>query len=289
MSDPGVSTLTGLPAGPELVAALAMLEPPARRVRDAAGVREVLADSGEQVLFVQLVQKCQGWLDSLLNNGVLRIAGNRIGPGEQDWGREEVAAALRWSNIAASDRIDVARALRGRSFLTGRDLAEGRITYRHAAEIVHALEPLDDERAAAVEARLLRAAATKTPAQLARQARKEVAKADPDGADKRHQKARAGRRVDFAPLPDGMAELRAVLPADQAARARSAIDQFSGRSRTGNDTRTLDQRRADAVVALIEVGVLTATRLAPGDLAPDLPAPDHPAPDHPGGALPGCH
>ncbi|SHM63481.1 protein of unknown function [Cryptosporangium aurantiacum] len=152
----------------------------------------------------------------------------------------------------------MARVLNGRCFLTRRALAEGRITYRHAVEIVQALEPLDDDRAADVEALLLDAAERKTPAQLGRQARKEVAKADPDGADRRHRRARKGRRVDVVPLPDAMAELRAILPADDAARVRAAIDQVAGRTAARGDDRTIDQRRADALVALAELGALTA-------------------------------
>ncbi|GAA3390771.1 HNH endonuclease signature motif containing protein [Cryptosporangium minutisporangium] len=261
MSDRGgLARLEALPPGPELFAGLVALGPVARRTADDAGVREVLPDSTDQVLVARLWQKLQGWVDLRLDEAVLQIAGSRIGPDEEDWGREEVAAGLRWSNFAAADRIEVARALNGRCFLTRRALEQGRITYRHAVELVHALEPLDDEAAATVEAALLDTAGSKTPGQLARKARREVAKADPGGADERHRKARKGRRVDFTPLPDGMAELHAILPADQAARARAAIDQFSGRVRCGGDDRTLDQRRADALVALIDIGAHTATR-----------------------------
>jgi hypothetical protein len=276
-----------IPAGPELFAALAGLGPVERSEVDEAGVREILPDTSGQVNVAQAWQRALSWGESQLNSAVLQIAGSRIGPEDEDWGREEVAVALRWSNMAASDRIDISRALNGRCFLTRRALEEGRITYRHAAEIVHALTPLDDDNAADVEARLLGSAGAKTPAQLARQARKEVAKADPEGADKRHREARKGRRVDFTPLPDGMAELRAILPADQAARARAAIDQFSGRMRHGGDTRTLDQRRTDALVALLEVGALTASGVVPAPTAPAaIPGPHGTASAAPAGEMP---
>ncbi|SHN28653.1 HNH endonuclease signature motif containing protein [Cryptosporangium aurantiacum] len=273
MSFSQVSALiSGVPVGPELIAVLAGIGPVERRTTDEAGVPEALPDASDQVLVAQAWQKAQAWLDARLNDAVLQIAGSRIGPEDEDWGREEVAAGLRWSNLAASDRIEVARALASRCFLTRRALSEGRITYRHAVEIVHALEPLDDERAAEVEARLLDSAEKKTPAQLARQARREVAKADPDGAEKRHRKARKGRRVDFTPVADGMAELHAILPADDAARLRAVVDQFAGRTRVGGDTRTIDQRRADALVALAEIGALTASGLIPTAPATATPA-----------------
>ncbi|SHN74994.1 HNH endonuclease signature motif containing protein [Cryptosporangium aurantiacum] len=291
MSEGGVGArLHGVCPGPELIAVLAGLGPVRRREIDEAGVREVLPDASEQVLVARAWQRVSAWVESRLDDAVLQVAGQWSGVSDEDWGREEIAAGLRWSGLATADRLEVARALRGRCLLTGQALAAGLITYRHAAEIVHALEPLDDETAAAVEARLLDAAERKTPAQLARQARKEVAKADPAGADERHKKARKGRRVEFTPLPDGMAEMRAILPADAAARLRANIDQLSGRVRSGDDTRTIDQRRADALVALAELGVLTATRFGSGgldDLGAD-PAgetPDSGTPD--GEAAPG--
>ena len=40
---------------------------------------------------------------------------------------------------------------------------------------------------------------------------------DPIGAERRHQKAKGDRRVELRPLPEGMAELRATLPAPEAA------------------------------------------------------------------------
>lgn len=258
-----VAMLRTLPPGPELFAGLVALGAISRRTADAAGRHEVIPDSADQVVVAQMWQQLQSAVEAHLTGAVLQIAGSRVGQEDEDWGREEVAAGLRWSNMATADRIKVGRALNGRCVLTRRALEDGRITYRHAVEIVHALAPLADDLAADVQARLLDAATTRTPAQLAARARREVAKADPAGAEKRHRKARAGRRVDFVPLPDAMAELCAVLPADQATRVRAAIGEWAGRMRTGSDTRTLDQRRADALTALVEVGAFTASGVLP--------------------------
>ncbi|MFG1925126.1 DUF222 domain-containing protein [Cryptosporangium sp. NPDC048952] len=258
-----VAGLGRIPAGPRLFAALAELGPVARRMVDENGRPEILPDCGDQVIVAQQWQRAIAWADSQLNAAIVQIAGSWVSPDEEDWGREEVAAGLRLSGLTAGSRIDVARVLAGRGFLTRRALEEGRITQRHAEEIVRALEPLDDDTAALVEAKLLGLADTKTPAQLAARARKEVAKADPAGADARHRKARTGRRVDFTAAPDGMARLDALLPADHAARARATIDDLSGKMRHGNDDRTLDQRRADALIALLDIGGLTTTGLLP--------------------------
>ncbi|GAA3387593.1 HNH endonuclease signature motif containing protein [Cryptosporangium minutisporangium] len=272
--------------GPELVGVLTALDPMPRSGLDANGLPEALPDAADQVVIAQAWQRVIAWADARLNAAILDVAGRSAEADEEDWGREEVAAALRMSNAGAADRIDVARALSGRRFLTGRALAEGRITYRHAAEIANGLQPLeDDDLAAEAEARLLDAASKKTPAQTATRARKEVIKADPEGADKRAKRARTGRRVDFLPLPDAMTELRAFLPAEGAARIRIALNQLAGRSRFAGDKRTIDQRRADALVALSELGLLAADQRA---WLPETTSPDGRPSDASGAPPPGA-
>ncbi|MFI5952490.1 DUF222 domain-containing protein [Cryptosporangium sp. NPDC051539] len=264
-----LDSLAGMRPGPELAFALEAVrpQPPARR-SDPAGVvlPELLPDVAAQVVIAKAWQRLAAWVDARMNAVILDIAGHeptgdgRAGSDEiEDWGREEVASALRMSDQGAADRIEVARVLATRRFQTGRALAEGQITYRHAAEIVKGLEPLeDDEAAAAAERRLLDAARKRTPAQTGTRARREVIRADPDGAEKRRRRARTGRRVDFIPLPDSMMEIRAFVPAEGAARVRTTLDRLAGRSRFNGDKRTIDQRRADALVALSELGMLAA-------------------------------
>jgi hypothetical protein len=80
--------------------------------------------------------------------------------------------------------------------------------------------------------------------QLARRATALVAKADPTGYQARCHKARAGRRVEFTPLPDGMAQLKATLPAIEA---RQAYDLLAADALAlPKDDRTTDHKRADA-------------------------------------------
>ncbi|QUQ65855.1 DUF222 domain-containing protein [Kutzneria sp. CA-103260] len=83
-----------------------------------------------------------------------------------------------------------------------------------------------------------------TRTQLARRATKAVAEADPLGYDQRRLKAREDRRVEFTPLPDGMAQLSIILPAIDA---RQAYDLLTQDVRALlKDDRTTDQKRADA-------------------------------------------
>ena len=75
--------------------------------------------------------------------------------------------------------------------------------------VVHLPSP---EMVAEVEAALVEQAPGLTRTQLARRTTKAVAAADPTGYEQRRQAAREDRRVEFVPLPDGMAELR-IRPA----------------------------------------------------------------------------
>jgi hypothetical protein len=292
----GFSQVAGVPVGPGLVAVLDAMGPrapyqPMPETRSGPPDPGVRASADEAVERAAAVAACLeeavgwqrviAWADSRLNGAILGVVGTQINPDDEDWGREEIAAALRLSGQPAGERVDVARALATRLFLTGDALRKGQITLRHATEIAKALEPLaDDALCASVEAKILNGATARTPAQLGRHARAEVIRADPQGADERHRRARRTRRVEFTPLPEGMAELRALLPADGAARLRATIDELAGRVRAKGDDRTIDQRRADALVALGELGLLRrpdATNSTNITLRPPAPESDSPA------------
>jgi len=83
-----------------------------------------------------------------------------------------------------------------------------------------------------------------TRTQLARRTTKTVAEVDPLGYDQRRLKAKEDRRVEFVPLPDGMAELRIRL---SAVDARACYEVLTQDARScPKDERTTDQKRADA-------------------------------------------
>ncbi|QUQ63264.1 DUF222 domain-containing protein [Kutzneria sp. CA-103260] len=107
--------------------------------------------------------------------------------------------------------------------------------------VVHLTDP---ELVAQVDETLAEVAPGLTRTQLARRATKAVAEANPLGYDQRRLKAREDRRVEFTPLPDGMAQLSIILPAIDA---RQAYDLLTQDARAlVKDDRTTDQKRADA-------------------------------------------
>ena len=76
---------------------------------------------------------------------------------------------------------------------------------------------------------------------------------DPDGAENRHQEAAARRELRMQPLPDGMATLKANLPADGAVKIFQVSDLLAtGTAGTPGDNRGIGARRVDALVDIAD-------------------------------------
>ena len=144
-----------------------------------------------------------------------------------DWTREEVAAALHLSACTADRRLQVARMLVRRLPGVRRALDTGSVDYRKAAAIAEATEHLDDAGALAVEARVLPKAPDQTLAELRRTLRRVVIAVDPPAAAEAHREALTERCVRMWPIEDGMAELYAKLPAEDAAVVMTALDALA--------------------------------------------------------------
>lgn len=102
-----------------------------------------------------------------------------------------------------------------------------------------------------VEDELLDVAAGLNNTTLAHRTNRLVGIVDPNGFEARHTKAKAERKVEFIPLPDGMTQVRATL---SAADARGLYNTLINDARTmpRDDDRTTDQRRADALVDRVQ-------------------------------------
>ena len=169
-------------------------------------------------------------------------------------------------------------------------MCERQITGRYAQRLNEATLHLPIEAARTVEKQVLPKASRQTLAQFGASVRRAVLAADPRTAEEQHRDAVAERRVVFTPRDDGTAELWACgLPADEAAALQARI-QLLAESWKGLDTRTADQRRADALLSLgtggpgaasskpaVNVTVALSTLLAmdeqPGELAGHGPIP----------------
>jgi hypothetical protein len=77
-----------------------------------------------------------------------------------------------------------------------------------------------------------------------------VQRVDTRRAEQKHTDAAESRRVVMCPEREGMASLYAYLPAPDAQRIMDRLNQTVDRTK-GADERTVDQRRADALINLI--------------------------------------
>ncbi len=178
------------------------------------------------------------------------------------------------------------RLFEGALAATGGALARGLIDARTARAIADRLADLPLQTALDVQDRVLPGAGLRSPAQVDRDLTRALVEVDAAEASARHRRARGGRRVCHPTLlPDGMAGMWAVLPAESAALLDAALDGAAAAARAAGDTRTVDQLRADGLVDLavgpmgsrpgarvhVDVTVALSTLLglddAPGELA----------------------
>jgi Domain of unknown function (DUF222) len=230
--------------------------------RIAAGEREIAAAQARQLALIAEFARSRP-----------PTAGERQVAGASEFAVDELAAELRLSRPAASSRLGLAVTLSGRLAGTAAALAAGDLDLPKARLVADMTGALDAPLVAAVEQRVLARAATQTVGQLRACLSRAVLAVDPAGGQVRHERAVVDRRVAVSALPDGMAELWALLPAPAASAVYTTLDLHARRPGHRSDI-PMDARRADALVELVTRQALP--RLAPPDLAP----PDHAPPDH---------
>ena len=198
----------------------------------------------------------------------------------------EIATATRANDRTIQRQMGQAVELLDRFPATFGALAQGRISLAHARVIQEAGTALDDhESLARYESIVVPCAEQQAPSRVRRLAVREAEKAQPELLATRHDRACEDRRVWVTPLPDGMAELAAVLPAavaygihdrlTQMAKAHAdaganqasgGLDQRTTAQRTTGQ-RTIDQLRADLLSELLLRGAPAAHDTPDGLLA----------------------
>jgi hypothetical protein len=168
-----------------------------------------------------------------------------------EFAADETAPVLHVSPITACNRLWTAHTLTTRLPATLRALETGRIDQGRALAMADLTEPLDHEKAAAVETAVLARGGRPNHAAFRAAVRRAVLKAVPDAADARRKRAEADREVTLQPLDDGMADLRLNLPAAIAEAAHDRLTILARRAAAPDDPRSLNQRRADVAAALL--------------------------------------
>lgn len=232
--------------------------------------------------YLAALEKQTGWLQALMQNAIVAVAGEQPSEAESMWSgvddaeREEVASALRLSPNTAQIRIDVARTLTNHLPSTCSALATGEISAAHAtviakesAEIIN--RGVSKSVIQQLEEKAIAHAEFHTPSQVANKVRATIAKLAPTEFEDAVAIARDARKVSLFPESDGMCTLVAFLPAQDAQTIMLAIDklariesresglndsiqikknlnQINSDNKTNN--RTIDMKRADALSQL---------------------------------------
>jgi hypothetical protein len=170
--------------------------------------------------------------------------------GLDEYTSDELAMVLCMTMNTACKRLDLALDLTQRLPATLAAMDAGDLDLPRAQAIADATRRITPELAQAIEDELLPEAISLNPAQLRRAAAKAVQRADPAGAEQRHQDRRLDRCVEIVPATEGMAELYACLPAEDATRIKVRLDAYA-KAQPKTDHRTMDQRRADILTDLL--------------------------------------
>jgi hypothetical protein len=228
--------------GPDAVAAISMLDP------------ALLSHAGRVDLLVAL-ERQQAWLAARQQRVLAAMADHpqdAADPADRtgaSWVREDVACALRLSGVTAQSRLHTATDLAHRLPRTLRLLDHGAISYLHARALTDAVTALDPKTATEVETRVLAKAGEQTLANFKRSLTRAVQTLDPARIAAQREHAMTERRVCITARDDGMAELWGLLPAEGAAAVMTAVDALASAT-PADDTRTAEQRRADALIDL---------------------------------------
>ncbi|WP_172892159.1 HNH endonuclease signature motif containing protein [Jatrophihabitans sp. GAS493] len=158
----------------------------------------------------------------------------------------EISTALMISPRVAAFELSHATQLVTKLPATMNLLRRGVITDAHAAVLARETVGIDDRAVlAAVENSVLTRAPGQTAQLFSRSVKRAVLKHNHVTVEQQQRDVMAKRTVEHTPRPDGMAEIWALLPAEDAAAVIAAVNALAWHT-SSDDPRTADQRRADS-------------------------------------------
>ncbi len=184
---------------------------------------------------------------------------------------DELGAALRLTRRAAETRLD--RALQLTKYPeVWEALAAGEIDAYRAQVICDGVAGLAPVAAQRVVADVTPLASDRTSGQLRALVRRRCLAIDPDAARRDYEERVDDRIVVTTANDDGTADLCGYqLPPDRVAEARSRIERIARSLKTADETRTLDQLRADVYLDLLCGTLSDDTTRGVVDITIDLP------------------
>nr|WP_246481529.1 HNH endonuclease signature motif containing protein [Amycolatopsis umgeniensis] len=165
---------------------------------------------------------------------------------------QEVAFALSLVDNHAGAMVATAEALTSRLPHTLGLMDQGKVSGFGAMKVAAATAWLSDENALAADALLEDRLADKNSEQIRKAASHAANTVDPEGADKRTEHHREGRRLTVRQGEAGVASIEVEDgPVEKVTAAHVRIDREARALKTGGETRTLDQLRADVALDLL--------------------------------------
>ena len=208
----------------------------------------------------------------------------QYGPNGLEHAIAEVGAALTVPPARARELIEAGSVLRHQLPFTGGTLATGRIDLVRFLIVVRRLAFCSVEAIDLIDKLLAEAIETREPMSLSRfqtMVDKVIATVDPSAARRRRELVDADRKVSVRPdrHTPGQSRISGTLPSEQAAAVDARLTSMAA-SVHPRDPRMVEQRRADALVALAEGITTLACRC--GACANRQPAssPESDSPDH---------
>ncbi|MER2135571.1 MAG: DUF222 domain-containing protein [Arthrobacter sp.] len=157
----------------------------------------------------------------------------------------EVGTVLNVPHMTAMGRVFEAGELCRAYPQTLSHLSAGRITYRHAQEVLDHTRSVEEKDRAQFESELLALAEDSTVAKFRIKARRLRERRHPETIPQRHRDAFGKRRVSVEGLPDGMACVSAFLAAERGQAIFASLSGAARAAKKAGDERNTDQLRSD--------------------------------------------
>jgi Domain of unknown function (DUF222) len=173
-----------------------------------------------------------------------------------------LANQCRQSHGRGKAQAKLAEAMAGSS-----KVADAVVAGRMSSENASALTPVLGTEAFERDGdKLLADAETASPGELRRKVEEFQAAQEPDSETARAERLYRRRSLKFIPLPDGMVKMEGLFDSESARVIQNTLNHLARAERTDESGRTVEQRRADALVDLCDAyskGTVTGGRERP--------------------------
>src|SRR5215217_682138 len=212
---------------------------------------------------VEMIGTTQRMISRLQSLQLRSIHNLSVVRGKTGHSADEVALELAVSRQSGQMQVAFAEALCTRLPKVLSAMESGDLDASKARKVCEVISPLSDELTRRVDDAIAGRLAGKDPASIRRIARKAVLKVDPDGSQNRAEARRKDRCVELTHEDDAMASLTGYLPAEVASAGYQRINALARGLKTREETRSLDQLRADVFADLLVGKSDHGTNLAP--------------------------